>query len=102
METSSKANLILVNLPKIPLALKIIFKHVLRLSENSSKWDLRTELTVEIVRSFVGKSAAPKSISDSQIVSLKDPGVKGKKWISRYTIPKPEEDDIRQLLFKAI
>jgi acetyl esterase/lipase len=40
-------------------------------------------------------------ISVTQKNSLRDPGVKGKIWVSRYTIPKPEEDDIRQCLFRA-
>lgn len=35
-------------------------------------------------------------------MSLKDPGIKGKIWISKVTVPKPEEDDIRQGMFKAI
>jgi acetyl esterase/lipase len=35
-------------------------------------------------------------------MSLRDPGVKGRIWVSRFTTPKPEEDDIRQALFEAI
>jgi acetyl esterase/lipase len=35
-------------------------------------------------------------------MSLKDPGIKGRIWVSKTTMPKPEEDDIRRGLFKAI
>lgn len=35
-------------------------------------------------------------------MSVKDPGIKGRIWVSKITMPKPAEDDIRQALFKAI
>jgi hypothetical protein len=35
-------------------------------------------------------------------MSLKDPGIKGRMWISKVTMPKPEEDYIRQAVFRAV
>ena len=89
-------------LPKVPLILKTAALHSLSLSETSSKWDLSTEIIINVLRAFVS-GRNPATISQAQRRSIKDPGVKGNVWVSRYTIPKPEEDgDIRQLVFKAI
>ncbi len=46
-------------------------------------------------------SGKPEPLSKIQHLSLKDPGVKGPLWISRVTMPAPE-DDVRQALFRAI
>ena len=35
-------------------------------------------------------------------MSIKDPGIKGRIWISKVTMPIPSEEDIRLALFKAI
>ena len=37
-----------------------------------------------------------------QADTLQDPGIKGAKWISKVTIPRPESDDIRQALLSGI
>ena len=44
----------------------------------------------------------PSSLSRQQRFSLKDPGIKGPVWISKVTLPIPEEDDVRTALFDAI
>ncbi|KAI9686999.1 MAG: hypothetical protein M1822_002752 [Bathelium mastoideum] len=87
--------------PKLPLMLKDAVFHTLGLSQNSSKWDLRTELTVQLLRSFMN-STNPQPIGKIQRSTLRDPGVKGKLWVSKVEIPVPSEDDIRETLFKAI
>jgi acetyl esterase/lipase len=102
MDSANPLTLILAVLPKLPVVLKTVVGHSLRLSENSSKWDLRTELIIRVIRAYLDSSNKPRKMSDTQAASLKDPGVKGHKWISRYTIPKPTENDIRQRLFQAI
>ena len=44
----------------------------------------------------------PQTISEMQADTLRDPGIKGAKWISKVTIPRPEGDDIRQAMLRAI
>jgi acetyl esterase/lipase len=102
MDASSSSGMFWAALPKVPLVMRIAAAHTLNLTENAQKWELRQELTVRVIRSFLEPTGKPKSLSSSQSATLRDPGVTGKKWISRYTIPKPEEDDVRQQLFKAI
>ncbi|KAL1624253.1 hypothetical protein SLS56_007955 [Neofusicoccum ribis] len=87
--------------PKIPSLLKAALWNTLSLSENSSKWDLRTELTINILRSELSKPN-PSSISEQQRNSIKIPEVKGPMWVSNATMPAPPEDDVRQELLKAI
>ncbi|MCJ1383156.1 hypothetical protein MMC17_006269 [Xylographa soralifera] len=42
------------------------------------------------------------SISERQKAGELDPGAKGPIWVSRTTLPPPEEDDVRQALFTTI
>ncbi|OCL09695.1 acetyl-hydrolase [Glonium stellatum] len=98
----SSAALLKVVVPKIPFIVKTALLHSLWLSSTSSKWDLRTELTIKILRNLVEPSAHPSTISKQQRQTIRDPGVKGRMWISRVTMPVPGEDDLRQLLFKTI
>jgi acetyl esterase/lipase len=88
-------------LPKVPLMGKTAIYHTLGFSEHSKHWDLRTELTINVLRSFIVDSP-PEKVSKIQRMSLRDPGIKGRIWISKVTMPRPEEDEIRQALFKAI
>ena len=67
----------------------------------SSKWDLRTELTIRFIRAMLD-SPTPTPISKQQQFSIKDSGIKGNMWISKVTLPKPPEDDVRDILIKAI
>ncbi|KAF2191179.1 alpha/beta-hydrolase [Zopfia rhizophila CBS 207.26] len=89
-------------LPQTPLILKTALFHTLYLSPTSSKWDLKTELTVKILRQMLGGEGKPQSITKQQRLTTKDPGVKGKVWISKVKFEVPGEDDVRQWLFKAI
>ncbi len=43
-----------------------------------------------------------QSISKRQESSAVDPEAKGPVWVSRVTLPPPEEDDVRQALFETI
>ncbi|KAH7380842.1 acetyl-hydrolase-like protein [Cadophora sp. MPI-SDFR-AT-0126] len=88
-------------LPKVPLIGKTAISHTLGFSEHSQYWDLRTELIINVLRSFINDSP-PRPLSQLQRMSLKGPEVKGRIWVSRITMPKPQEDDVRQKLFKAI
>lgn len=88
-------------LPKVPFLLKTALYHSLSLSPTASKWDLRTELTIKLIREYLCNSK-PSSVSKQQAMSLKDPGIKGKMWISKVTLPKPEEDDLRRAVVDAV
>jgi acetyl esterase/lipase len=87
-------------LPKLPMLFKTAAFHTLALSDTSSKWDLRTEITVKLVRSIL--SGAPEPVSKAQKVSIRDPGLQPYMLVSKITIPPPREDEIRQALFKSI
>ncbi|KAL8914921.1 MAG: hypothetical protein Q9171_000548 [Xanthocarpia ochracea] len=100
MDTSPSA-LLRVFLPKVPFIARTALWHTLWLSSTSSKWDLRTEITVNIIRSLLN-SPKPTPLLQQQRWSVKDPGIKGAMWISKVTLPKPEEEDIRLLLVDAV
>ncbi|KAL2111730.1 hypothetical protein VUR80DRAFT_9451 [Thermomyces stellatus] len=85
---------------KTPLLLKTALLHTLSLTPTSQKWSLRTELTVAVLRAFIG-DAPPETITSQQARFLKDPGVKGSMWVSKVTLP-PPEDAVRELLFTTI
>ena len=72
------------------------------MSPTSSKWDLKTEITVNMLRDMMGPNSTPTPISKLQRLTCKDPGVKGKIWVSKVKLDVPPEDDIRQIMFKAI
>lgn len=101
MEPQLSLPLIKAFLPKVPLAGKTAIAHTLGISQHSSHWDLRTELTINILRSFIVDSP-PEPVSKVQKLSIRDPGVKGKIWISRTKLQVPQEDDLRRATFKAI
>ncbi|KAI4196390.1 MAG: hypothetical protein LQ350_006576 [Teloschistes chrysophthalmus] len=100
MDTSPSA-LLRLFVPRIPFLAKTALWHSLWLSPTSSKWDLRTEMTVRIIRSLFD-SPEPTPISKQQRWSLKDPGIKGKMWISKVAFAAPEEEDIRDIMVDAI
>ncbi|KAF1836979.1 acetyl-hydrolase [Decorospora gaudefroyi] len=101
MESSPSALLKLL-LPKTPMLLKTALRHTLSMSPTSSTWDLRTEITINILRDMMGPGSTPTPISKLQRLTCKDTGVKGKVWVSKVKSDVPQEDDVRQLLFKAI
>ncbi|KAF1986940.1 hypothetical protein K402DRAFT_331297 [Aulographum hederae CBS 113979] len=87
-------------IPQIPSIFKTALFHSLWLSPTSSKWDLRTEITINVLRTLL--SGKPSPLKKMQRASMKDPGVKGPMWVSKTSTPVPTEDDVRQILFKAI
>ena len=100
METSPIAIAKLV-LPKVPFLFKTAIWHSLWLSPTSTKWSLKTELIVKMIRTLLD-SPHPVPISKQQKASLKDPGIKGKMWISKVTFPAPDENDAYRLLIRAV
>ncbi|KAK3664684.1 hypothetical protein LTR22_004552 [Elasticomyces elasticus] len=101
----STAGLLKFLFPQIPSLATTTLWHSLGQLETSSKWDLKTTLTVQVLRSMMkGGGSSPPSIGKVQRSTLKEPGIKGKIWVAKATIaaPKPEDDDLRQAVFKAI
>ena len=74
---------------KIPLMARIILMHLVRASEQSKYLDLRTELIIAVIRSYM-TSGTPRSVSHTQRMLGKAPSPKGRIWIARYTCPVPE------------
>ncbi|KAF2267949.1 acetyl-hydrolase [Lojkania enalia] len=99
---SSPSTMLRILVPKVPFIFKTALLHTLSISETSSKWDLRTELTVKVLRQMLGPHARPSSVTKQQRLTTKDPGVKGRVWACKVKCGIPPEEDVRQLLFKAI
>lgn len=92
--------LIKILAPSVPSLLKTAFLHSLNWSPDTAKWDLRTALIITTLRGIMGNSRS--SISKTQHMSAKDPGIKGPMWVAKVTAPVPTDDDVRQLLFRVI
>lgn len=88
--------------PKVPLMLRTSAMHTIGMSTGAKVWDLRTELLITVLRSFIDGSSHPTSISKQQHLSSKAPPVPGYLWISRTRTEAPPEDDMRQMLLKTI
>lgn len=86
--------------PRIPLLLKTSLFHTLSLTDNASKWDLKATLIITAIRSIMSESKS--TITDQQAFSLKEPNLAKDQLVSKVGLAVPEEDDIRQLLFKII
>ena len=86
--TSSRMETLKAALVRIPLVLKTVLLHGLYISPVSGKQDLRTELTVAIIRSFLDVSM---SVGKQQRLLMRDPGIEGPMWISKITLPAPED-----------
>lgn len=87
--------------PYIPFIAKTALWHTLWLSPTSTKRDLKTELIINVSRE-VFKYILSFPISKQQAITLKDPGIKGKIWISKITLPMPEVDSLQKALIATI
>lgn len=85
-------------LVRIPLILKTLFQHGVHMSPVSGRQDLRTELLVAIIRSFM---TFRHTITQTQKNSMRDPGIKGPMWVSKVVLPQPEVD-VRNAVLHAI
>lgn len=98
---SDRAKMLLTLVGKLPLIARVALLHMLHMSPSAKYVDLRTELTVAVLRSFLTPSK-PMSISTTQKMLNKDPGVKGRLWIATYTAPVPPEPSIRDAVIRAV
>lgn len=81
--------------PRIPLIIKTVILNLLSWSPNSSKQTLVTEVAVTVLRSIL---SVKKPLSQVQRFGLRDPGIKGPKWIAKASIPIPDADESQELL----
>lgn len=95
---SNTAGLLKAIIPRMPLILRILLLRSIYMSPGSGKQDLRTELTVAIIRSFTSV-AIP--LSKQQKASMRDPGIKGPMWVSKVTLPQPEVD-VRDAVLRVV
>ncbi|KAL1617055.1 hypothetical protein SLS54_008050 [Diplodia seriata] len=87
--------------PKLPFLVKTAFMNAFSMSPNASKWDLKTEIIIAILRSELSKNPPP-TITEQQNTTTRIPEVKGPMWVSKVTMPAPPEDDVLQKLLQAI
>lgn len=99
MEFTPSLALLREVLKRVPLLLKTTILHILSLSPTGGRQDLRTEITVGIIRSFMTFTTPS---SKMQKRSMKDPGVKGQMWVSMVTMSRPAETDALNALLKTI
>jgi len=98
---SKMLHIFLLFLPQVPLIARVALLHILRWSEQAKYIDLRTALTVAVLRSFLTPEK-PLSVTGTQRFLGRDPGIKGRIWVSKYTAPAPEGTSIRDALVKVI
>jgi hypothetical protein len=95
--------------PHLPSLSWSAAQHTLGLSPTSSKWDLRTEMTVHTLRAIGSpKDGKAAPLNKVQKGTLREPGIKGKTWIATATILAPPREDegqgngLRDVVFSAI
>jgi acetyl esterase/lipase len=82
-----------------PVAIKTAVLSVLRLSHNTGKQDIRTEVTVAIIRKL---TSVPRPLASVQRYLGRDPGITGPIWISKVAFQVPPESDVLDVLVQAI
>ena len=101
MDFSSPLAIARFLLPKVPFLIGTTAWYYLYLSPTSTKWDLKTELAVRLIRSLM-ETRNPKPLLQQQRATQKDPGIKGRMWVSKVTLPAPEGSDVLDLLCDAV
>ncbi|KAF6792319.1 lipase esterase [Colletotrichum sojae] len=98
---SSQFKILMSLLPKVPLITRIALLHILHLSKPSRYLDLRSELIVSVLRSYIQPSMS-RSITSAQKLTNRDSGVRGRIWVATYATPAASETDVRDALTGAI
>lgn len=97
----SNAKMLLQLVGKLPLIARVALLHMLHMSPPSKYIDLRSELTVAVIRSFID-APKPMSITHTQKILNRDPGIKGRIWVAKYTSPAPPENSIRDVIISTV
>lgn len=99
-ESYSTLDVIRFLFPRIPPVIKSALWHCLGLSPTSHKWDMRTDMVMAFMRNL---SLEEPRVSVSRLQEISRGSViKGSMWISKVTMPTPEEDDVRTTFVKVI
>ncbi len=88
-------------LSQIPLIMVVAVRHLLGWTAQSKYLDQRTEVSVAVLRSLMSPYQS-QTVTSSQLSSLRDPGIQGKIWVSKYAPPLPTDTGVRDALVKAI
>ncbi|KXJ86296.1 acetyl-hydrolase-like protein [Microdochium bolleyi] len=100
METNN-LRLALQLIPKLPLLFRVVLANILGLSESSKYLDVRSDAILSVLRSMLTRST-PRPIGKVQAMTLKDPGIKGRIWVSKVAADVPPETDVRDALMAAV
>ncbi|KAF4463005.1 AB hydrolase superfamily [Fusarium albosuccineum] len=87
--------------PLIPLILRHSLLHILHLSDTAKYLDLQSALIIACLRAILVPSK-PHSVSSTQKLTLRDAGIKGHIWVSKYASPKPPETCIRDTFITTL
>ncbi|KAK8097950.1 uncharacterized protein PG998_013436 [Apiospora kogelbergensis] len=100
---AAKAHLELVwtVLPQIPSVIRVVLLHILKMSEPSRYLELRDNVIISFLRSLLDQPK-PQPISKTQRMTLQDPGIKGRIWVSKVSSQVPPETSVRDVLLAAI
>lgn len=83
-------------LKRVPLITRVYILSLLSLSPTGGKQDVRTELLVNIFRSFINQGGS--QIGKVQYLSSKPYAPLSRTWVAEVKIPKPEDDVLAKLL----
>jgi acetyl esterase/lipase len=87
--------------PLLPLIVRQGLAHILNLSDSSKYLDLRSAIIIACLRVILTPKA-PRSISSVQRLTLRDSGIKGHIWVSKYASPQPPETSARDALISTL
>ncbi|KAH0601775.1 hypothetical protein MHUMG1_00654 [Metarhizium humberi] len=77
-----------------PLIARVSLSHSLNLADSSPYQDLRSAVTVAFLRAFIApKEGNPHPFSQTQRRTVTKLPVKGRIWVSNYTVPIPPEPE---------
>lgn len=88
-------------LPHFPLMAKVAVSNLLSLSEQSKYLDMRSEVIVSLLRAML-QPDLQKPVTWTQNLTCKDPGIKGRLWVSKYANPVPPEADVLDAVVAAV
>lgn len=88
-------------LPKIPVIARTTILHLLGCTEASKFMDLRTEVLVAVMKSYL-LNPRPMSVSAAQRFVIPTGPIKGRIWISNYVCPAPADRGIQDAVASAI
>ncbi|KAH8666664.1 alpha/beta hydrolase fold-domain-containing protein [Xylariales sp. PMI_506] len=100
-QVKARLQVLKVVLPRLPYIARVVLLHILGVSEASKYLDLKSDVTISFLRNML-TFGAPQPISKVQAQTLKDPGIKGRIWVSAVATQVPPETSIRDALLATI